>query len=313
MQAGPEAIDVAVGVVYDAAGRVLVNQRQAGQAFAGQWEFPGGKIDAGETTNQALARELDEELGIRLRAQRPLITLSHQYDGLKVRLHVREVLAYDGEAQGREGQRLQWVAPENLERVELLAANAAIVNAVRLPRLCLITDVRRYGVEPTLARLAEHAAAQRVLLIVREKQLPRAELAALVARAAAICRQTASLICVHADCDFDDYARVDGIHWPAARLDRARATATGWTGASCHSAEEIRRAAALGADYLLVSPVNPTSSHPSAEPLGWPGFSALCTIAQTPVYALGGLQAADLETAAEHGSQGIALLSAAWE
>ena len=97
-------IDVAAGVLTDAAGRVLIAQRPVGSVLAGWWEFPGGKIAGGETAREALERELAEELGIRILAAEPLITFSHSYPERVVTLHVFRVNRYSGEPTGAEGQ-----------------------------------------------------------------------------------------------------------------------------------------------------------------------------------------------------------------
>lgn len=314
MTGSSRPLEVAVGVVYDDRGRVLVNQRQRGKSFAGQWEFPGGKIETGETTDEALTRELHEELGITVERQRSLISISHRYDTVAVRLNVNEVLAYRGEPRGHEDQPLRWVEPGSLHRLDLLAANTAIVKAIVLPRTCLITDTQRFGVERTLERLAVHLRGERLLLIIREKVMDRETLGGFVDRAVALCRPHRSLVTVHADCDFEAYGRADGIHLSAARLARpSPAGGAGLTGASCHCEQEIRLARRRQADYLLVSPVNPTPSHPDSPPLGWPRFSELARQAATPVYALGGLKSTDQATAILHGAQGVAMLGAAWQ
>ncbi|MGA8259060.1 MAG: Nudix family hydrolase [Arenicellales bacterium] len=305
-------IEVAVGVVYDARGRVLVNQRQAGKAFAGQWEFPGGKIETGESPPGALARELAEELGINVERQRPLICLSHRYENLRVRLHVNEVLAYGGVPRALEGQNLRWIEPEGLRKLDLLAADAPIVRAILLPRVCLVTDSKQFGVERTLGMLDEHLNRGRALVILREKTMDRDGLEAFADRIRDLCRAHDSLVCVHADCDFGDYTRVDGVHLSARRWARGERPRAGLTGVSCHTVTEVREAHERGADYLLLSPVRRTPSHPQSEPLGWERFAAICREAGTPVYALGGMRLADFDEAADRGAQGVALLSAAW-
>lgn len=314
MNHSTDPVDIAVGVIRDPAGRVLINRRPAGKPLAGLWEFPGGKIEPGETIAQALARELAEELGITVSRQRPLIAFTHDYGGeWRVRLHVHEILDYEGEVADREAQALRWMAPKDLGTVELLPANAPIVRAVHLPRVCLITDLERYGSDRTLERLAGHAARQRVLLLIREKKLAPAPLAAFVGRARHVLRSTGSLVVVHADCDLGECEDVDGIHLPARALQSTDApSATGLVGASCHSEAELASALKRHCDYALLSPVNPTDSHPSASTLGWTGFSRLCRDLAMPVYALGGLDWSALETAANHGAQGVAMVSAAW-
>ncbi len=270
-------MDVAVGILRDDAGRVLVNRRQPGKAFAGRWEFPGGKIERDESVARALARELHEELGITIRRQRPMISFPYRYDDLTVRLRVNEVLEYEGAPSGLEGQALDWIAPEALDRIDLLAANTAIVRAVVLPRTCLITDTARFGESRTLDQLAAHVAAHRVLVIVREKAMAASRLRRFIDEVNRICRAAGATVCVHADCAVDAHGGADGIHLPARALERdSPDTGAGIVGVSCHTAAELRAAAERGADYALLSPVKCTTSHPDAAPLGWARFEELC-------------------------------------
>lgn len=317
MPATPQSrpvINVAAGIVRDAAGRVLVNQRPPGKPFAGRWEFPGGKISPGETAAQALDRELDEELGITIRWQRPLITFPYCYEEFDVRLRVNEVLDYEGVPSGWEGQSLDWAAPDQLDTVDLLEANTAIIRAIVLPRICLITDAERFGALRTLDLVAEHARSRRVLVIVREKTMADHELEAFVASIEEACRPRGSVVSVHADCAAGLYEGTGGVHLSARALEGGTLPkAAGPVGVSCHSEAEIHAAARLGVDYALLSPVKPTASHPRAEPLGWRRFRDAIDAAPLPVYALGGMTFEDQDTAIQHGAQGVAVLSAAWQ
>jgi 8-oxo-dGTP diphosphatase len=121
---------VIVGIVVAADGRVLVNQRRPGTHMAGYWEFPGGKLHAGETPRTGLVRELAEELGIRILAAEPLLILEHAYPARSVQLDVWRVTRYDGEPEGLEGQPLRWVAPADLRTLGLLPADGPIVEAL---------------------------------------------------------------------------------------------------------------------------------------------------------------------------------------
>ncbi len=120
-------LDVVVGIVRDAEGRVLVNQRRPGTHLAGSWEFPGGKRQAGESREAALARELHEELGIDVITAIPLMELSHDYPDRQVRLDVWSVVEYSGTPAPREDQVIDWIAPEYLTVLELLPADLPIV------------------------------------------------------------------------------------------------------------------------------------------------------------------------------------------
>jgi 8-oxo-dGTP diphosphatase len=140
---------VAAAVLFDADGRVLLAQRPAGKMLAGYWEFPGGKLDAAEAPEQALARELREELGIELLRCHRLLGLRHDYADRAVELEVFVVDESRGEPSGLEGQALKWVAVTGLAQEHLLPADGPIVEALRAHE-----DIR-YGAGH---RLAGHSA-----------------------------------------------------------------------------------------------------------------------------------------------------------
>jgi 8-oxo-dGTP diphosphatase len=123
-------LQVVAGILYDAEGRVLLAQRPAGKFMAGKWEFPGGKLQAGETESAALKRELAEELGVEVLECAALLRLEHQYPDRQVSLSVWSVGHYSGSAQGLEGQALRWVAPAALFGEDLLPADWPIVDVL---------------------------------------------------------------------------------------------------------------------------------------------------------------------------------------
>jgi mutator protein MutT len=127
------AIQVAAAVLFDRRGRILIAQRPAGKHLAGSWEFPGGKIEPGETRTAALARELREELGVTIERPRPLLRLRHAYPHGEVLLDVWVVRRYRGEPRGLDGQALRWCRQAELGSAELLPADRPIVAALRLP------------------------------------------------------------------------------------------------------------------------------------------------------------------------------------
>jgi len=149
---------VAAGVT-DLKGRVLIAQRPPGKHLAGRWEFPGGKLEAGEDRRLGLARELREELGITLSAApRPLIRVRHRYDYGEVLIDMWVVRQYSGEPKGLEGQALRWCTREELETVELLPADGPIVAALRLPETLARPSTQDY----VLGLSAEPDAAGRL-------------------------------------------------------------------------------------------------------------------------------------------------------
>jgi 8-oxo-dGTP diphosphatase len=110
---------------------VLIAQRPIGKHMAGRWEFPGGKISTGESEEQALARELKEELGVTLRAGRPLMALSHEYEDYRVELSMWVVDGYDGEPRGLDAQGLKWVEPARLLDEDMLEADRPFIEALQ--------------------------------------------------------------------------------------------------------------------------------------------------------------------------------------
>ena len=124
-------IHVAVGVLIDSKDCVLLTRRLKGTHLAGYWEFPGGKVEAGESVHTALARELAEELGTRIGETVPLMTVSHDYGEKQVLLDVHQVKDWSGEPHGAEGQPLAWVNADSLDEFQVPEANAEIMLRVR--------------------------------------------------------------------------------------------------------------------------------------------------------------------------------------
>ena len=124
-------IHVAVGVLIDSKRCVLLTRRLKGTHLAGYWEFPGGKVEAGESVRAALARELEEELGTRIGETVPLMTVSHDYEKKQVLLDVHQVKDWSGEPHGAEGQPLAWVNADSLDEFQVPEANAEIMSRVK--------------------------------------------------------------------------------------------------------------------------------------------------------------------------------------
>lgn len=124
-------IHVAAGILRNTAGEVLIAERLCEGPFNGLWEFPGGKIDAGETAPIALRRELREELGIEATAVESFMGFSHEYPDRSVALEFFLITDWDGDPEGLEGQNLRWVAICDLNADELLPADAPLVDALQ--------------------------------------------------------------------------------------------------------------------------------------------------------------------------------------
>jgi len=289
-------IEVAAGILVDPRGRVLLMQRLPGKHLAGLWEFPGGKVEHGETIAQALVRELDEELGVEVLASTPLISIPWHYPEKSVRLHALRVIAWNGEPRAREGHPLRWVVLRDMDAAEMPAADAPILTALRLPPY--------YAIAATL----DHPAGGDALLQLRMPGAAQEDVRRMAEHAIAAAPPAREFLLVNHDIELARELGI-GVHLKAAQLRELRERPLpheAWVGASCHDAEELELAARLGADFATLSPVNATASHPEAVPFGWERFAQLVADARLPVYALGGVGPADLDRARAAGAQGVA-------
>jgi 8-oxo-dGTP diphosphatase len=302
--------EVAAAVI-ERPGEFLLAQRPEGKPYSGYWEFPGGKIEAGEDPRAALVRELKEELGIEVTAATPWITRVYAYTHATVRLHFLRVSAWRGDPQPLEDQAIRWQKVGRPDVSPMLPANAPVLAALALPAVMVVSDAARTGIDAWIAALSERALGERMLVQVREKGMSRQKLQHLLSRALVRSAPFGSRIVVNSD--NGRYPQCDGVHLTAAALMAAGSRPdAALVGASCHDEREIAHAAALGVDYVVVGPVKATASHPDARPLGWDRFAALVREQPMPSYAIGGLTRADLGEAQRHSAHGVALLSAAF-
>ncbi len=313
MTAARPLVNVAVAVVQRADGRVLLAERPLGKISGGYWEFPGGKFDAGERAEQALARELHEEIGVEIDGAQPWLTYEHAYPDKTVRLHFFRVTAWHGTPHGREGQRVSWEDPAAVSVAPLLPANGKVLQALSLPPLYAITDAGKYGAAAFMPRLEAALAHGLRLIQVRERAMAPEQLVQFTRRVAELAYRYRAQVLVHGDEMLARKAGVCGVHSSGAQLARltTRPRTRLWA-VSCHNAAELARAAELGADFAVLSQVLPTASHPGESGMGWACFADLARNAALPVYALGGMRPEYLDTARHHGAHGIALASGIW-
>lgn len=317
--------EVAVGIVFRKDGAVLIGQRLQGKPYAGWWEFPGGKFEPGEDAAQALARELNEELGIRVLESRPWVVREHVYEHAHVRLHFRRVVQWAGEVRSCEGQAFVWQQPAAIDVAPLLPAAIAPIAWLGLPAEYAISNAAELGAEAFLARLAQRLGDEAhplKLLQLREPGMAGPDFEALFHRVAAMMRQAKSRLLVssrHPQRFWQLAAdtTAGGVHLSGrdlhqAALDGGQRPALPLVGASCHDGAELELAGALGLDLAVFGPVRPTPSHPGAGALGWRAFQQAIALTPVPVYALGGVSLDDVDRATRHGAHGIAAQRASW-
>lgn len=312
-------ITVAAGVVYDAEGRVLLAQRPPGSHQENWWEFPGGKLEVGETPHVALERELQEELGIRVLASRPLMSIRHQYSDREVHLLVREVLRYQGEPYGAESQELAWVGAQELQQWEILPADKPVLRALGLPHQYMITPdfagLNRQQLEQKLWPGLELALEQGIRLVqLRLSEMTSEDLRQIAVAALQRVRSAGARLMLNSDWQLAEAIGADGVHLTASQLMSmtTRPAALPLVAASVHDADELAAAERLDCDFACVSPVRKTASHPTAKLLNWHGLKSLCEQANLPVFALGGVRLEDFDQAREAGAVGIAGIRGFW-
>jgi 8-oxo-dGTP diphosphatase len=313
-------IRVAVGVICNSEGKILIAQRAASAHQGGLWEFPGGKVDQEESVTQALARELEEELGLHVMACEPLIQIRHDYSDKSVLLDVYTVTKFTGDIHGKEGQPIQWVTVKELDQFEFPAANRPIITAIRLPEKYLITG--DFIDENDFIRRLDSALNKGIKLVqIRINHFETAEHLSLIQRAVSLSDNCGAQLLINASPE--EFRALENrlnkkidLHLNSFNASQHLARPIDkyhLLGVSCHNIHEIEQAKKIDADYILLSPVKTTATHPDAMPLGWERFAELVKQTQIPVYALGGLGEADIQKAKNIGAQGVAGISSWWQ
>lgn len=315
----------AVGVIRRDNGLVLLAERPIGKPWAGYWEFPGGKIEANEIPEQALKRELHEELGITATLIYPWLTRTFDYaakydaagkletPAKTVKLHFFVVVEWQGKPFGLEKQAISWQNPEKVAVAPMLPANAPIFTALSLPAIYAITNLSELGEAVFFERLKIALEQGLMMIQIREKQLSAEDLRLFAERVIEVASPYEAKVFINSDLELAYELGAAGVHFTAQELMHLQAKPEGLLcGASCHNEQELAQAEALGLDYVMLSPVQATLSHADASPLGWKSFSDLIADYALPVYALGGMQVVDLHAARLHGAHGIAMQRSIW-
>lgn len=311
----PERLHIVAAVLVRRDGRILATTRPEGRSMAGRWEFPGGKLEPGESRWQGLRRELDEELGLTPLDGRPLIRLHHDYpNGPEVDLDVWRVSDWQGEPQAREGQRFDWFSPAALTDLDFLEANTPIVAAARLPDRYLVTPDQVPDAAWTDTLLQAVADGVSLIQLRGRSVLNPAHRPALLDAIRQL-QQHGARVVVNGDVALLEEIAADGLHlpWRLARgLQKRPVARPALLGVSCHNEAELRHAEALGADFVTLGHVRATPSHPDHPPLGLPRFLELAEATPLPVYAIGGMTPDDLPELHRHSVQGISAIRALW-
>ncbi len=330
--------DVAVAVFIRPDGSFLLSSRPEGKPYAGYWEFPGGKIEQGETVFDALRRELIEELNVVIDHASPWFTYMMHYEHASVALHAWRVSQWhDVDAglpnasgmHGMEGQEWRWQRLGEITVAPTLPGCVPIFRALALPTTYVITNAAEIGQEtylqqiraswgknaskrPSIGEFGFSESPYPAMLQIREKAMSTAERLAFSTSLIHDAREAGALVMVNSDADLARAVNASGVHLTSAQLSTIKSRPDfEWVGASVHSADELARAAELKCDFAVLGAVKTTASHPGQTPLGWKKFSEIVRDAPIPVFAIGGLTHADRADALAHGAHGIAMQRAA--
>ncbi|MDH5396099.1 MAG: Nudix family hydrolase [Gammaproteobacteria bacterium] len=309
---------VAVCVIKDRHGHFLIARRHADSHQGGLWEFPGGKIEKGESVLQALKRELDEETGLQLISASPLIRIHHDYGDKLVLLDVWNIDEYSGFASGKEGQEIRWIKLNEFELYQFPVANIPIIMAINLPDKYMITG--EFKDEKDLLLRVQNALDKGINLIqFRAHGLDIDLYLDYAKKIYNLCQVKKSKLILNMSVEnYKKYcanAFSDGIHLTSHELELCSVNTIdipGLVSASLHNVDDLLRAHQCDISFAVLSPVKKTLSHPERQPIGWENFYEITEQAKLPIYALGGMCYGDITPAKNNGAQGVAAIGTFW-
>jgi 8-oxo-dGTP diphosphatase len=297
--------------------KIFLSRRQAGQHLENLWEFPGGKLEPGESRFHALKRELEEENGIQVVSALPFRSVKHRYDDKRVYLDVWEVKHYRGAPHGREGQETTWQSIDNLFELDFPDADVLMLKALDLPsHLLFIPQYDMDKLDPLLEQFRSTLERCHYPLIVFHaphfSDKAYADAATQLSSAAQdldlkveVVISRPNLKAMHAKSlqEFK-YRRLDNGLLP--QIDKRRLSEELRYSAACHSQSDLRKAQALGCSFATLSIIRNTLASAGRQAKGWNDLRSMIGSLDIPVYALGGVRRVDLALARYQGAVGVA-------
>ncbi len=290
-------VDIAIAILLHQ-GKVLVGWREAKQHQGNKHEFPGGKVEAGETPEQACRREVYEEVGIGIKTWHAFDQICHEYDDVIVNLHLFQATV-PADLLDLIQQPWNWYRREQLQELNFPQANQAMLQRLYWPHQIKISaeldDLLTVNADTLLYWRTGMAAAQAAELLgnfspaALQQLIINRELWEVLPRA-----QQQAIFAVHLKQPQLLNLRKGQLRVGIRHL------------AACHDQVSIQHAQAIGCDAILLSPVFTTPTHPEASALGWTAFAALAKQSDLPVFALGGVKPQDLATAQQQYAYGVA-------
>ena len=305
-----KTIKAVVGVLHNKDQQILIAKRQSHQFMGGFWELPGGKIEHGESPEVAISRELNEELGIIVDKLSLHQTMVYQYTDRIVELSIYNIDNYLNTPKGVEGQEIAWVSVENLNSYKLLPTMKSFINSITLPKQYWITPSSNHQSDEWIRKFDEKIKQGISLIQLRSKT--KLDITFIEELHNKCKHNNINLLLNTVDKSFHE-AYCDGWHITTGEMFdlKSRPCANNkLLGASTHDLTEALKAQDLGADFVVISPVQATQTHPDTVPIGWDTAKEVVDKLNIPVYFLGGMTLNDLDKTLKLGAQGIAGVSA---
>ena len=307
-------VNVSVAVLINADHQVLLGQRPPLKAWEGWWEFPGGKIEKGETSVDALYREIYEEIGVKITQFKKWVTRKYSYGENDITLHFFKVQKWEGEVSSKENQKLVWTYLKNPNVSPILPANLFVQKAFDLPKYYAITNLSEMSKKVFFNQLENKITNGLKMIQVREKNISFNEFKIFSKEVIKICKPKNVKVIINSDINLAYEIKSDGVHLTSKDLISIKTKPKNLiVSASCHTQEEINIAEKLNIHFVALSAVNKTKSHSNIKPIGWNKFQTIANKTNIPIYALGGLSSGDYEVALENGAVGIASQRSIWK
>lgn len=305
-----KTIRAVVGVLRKENQEILISERRRDQFMAGFWELPGGKIEANESLEQAITRELKEELGVQVQQLSLHQTMVHEYQDRTVKLSIYNIDQYQNIATGIEGQTIAWVKINKLHTYNLLPTMKAFIHSITLPNKYWITPSKYHDSDEWLAKFTQKLTQGISLIQLRSKDALNSD---FIAELYNKCQQYNTRLLLNTINKTFDKSCCDGYHITTAemlKLNKRPCANDKLLGVSTHNLKEALQAQAIGADFIVISPVQNTQTHPDTIPIGWDLAKEVVDKLNIPTYFLGGMGEKDLAKTLKLGAQGIAGVNA---
>ena len=291
-------IEVAIGLLFYQS-QVLVGWRNSTQHQGNKYEFPGGKVEVGERAIDACRREVFEEVGVDLEQWHVFDLIQHQYDDVTVKLHIFHAQLSTSQLDQIRAA-WSWYTRPALTKLNFPAANQQMIQRLLWPKLIKISTELTVLDQLSDDRLlyVRCDVAQFDSLVPQLNQLSAAQLSRLILN-----------IDLWTRLERSQQANIGAVHfkqWQLLQLGEQDLPRHIRCVAACHDAQAIAQANRLGLEAIMLSPVLATPTHPEQSGLGWENFAQLVAQTQLPVFALGGVNPVELDTAQQHGAYGLA-------